>query len=232
MRSEDPCTLPKALKNEVEIAGMRAAHTRDGKALTRFLSWFADTAPSGGLTEIAASDRLRAFRSETGALRDLSFPTISSGGPNGAVVHYNATAETNREIGQGELYLVDSGAQYLDGTTDVTRTIAVGTPSAEMKDRVKGLTALQIYDFATREAVDISGDIAQFKHCVQPVTVTHPITGRRALYVNPLITARIEDMPDDESRTMLDELFGFANKRCGTFAPVFCGRPPKWWWAR
>ena len=72
VRSEDPCTLPKALKNEVEIAGTRAAHTRDGKALTRFLSWFADTAPSGGLTEIAASDRLRAFRSETGALRDLS----------------------------------------------------------------------------------------------------------------------------------------------------------------
>ena len=135
VRSEDPCTLPKALKNEVEIAGTRAAHTRDGKALTRFLSWFANTAPSGGLTEIAASDRLRTFRSETGALRDLSFPTISSGGPNGAVVHYNATAETNREIGQGELYLVDSGAQYLDGTTDVTRTVAVGTPSAEMKDR-------------------------------------------------------------------------------------------------
>ena len=135
VRSEDPCTLPKALKNEVEIAGTRAAHIRDGKALTRFLSWFANTAASGGLTETAAADRLRAFRSETGALRDLSFPTISSGGPNGAVVHYNATAETNREIGQGELYLVDSGAQYLDGTTDVTRTIAVGTPSAEMKDR-------------------------------------------------------------------------------------------------
>lgn len=135
VRGEDPCTLPKAIKNEVEIAGTRTAHTRDGAALTRFLSWFADTAPRGGLTEITASDRLRLFRSETGALRDLSFPTISSGGPNGAVVHYNATQETNREIGQGELYLVDSGAQYLDGTTDVTRTIAVGTPTAEMKDR-------------------------------------------------------------------------------------------------
>jgi Xaa-Pro aminopeptidase len=135
VRSEDPCTLPKALKNDVEVAGTRAAHTRDGKALIRFLSWFASTACSGGLTEIAASDRLRAFRSETGALRDLSFPTISSSGPNGAVVHYNATAETNREIGKNELYLVDSGAQYLDGTTDVTRTVAVGTPSAEMKDR-------------------------------------------------------------------------------------------------
>jgi Xaa-Pro aminopeptidase len=135
VRSEDPCTLPKALKNDVEVIGTRAAHTRDGKALTRFLSWFADAASRGGLTEIAASDRLRAFRSETGALRDLSFPTISSSGPNGAIVHYNATAETNRQIGQDELYLVDSGAQYLDGTTDVTRTVAVGTPSAEMKDR-------------------------------------------------------------------------------------------------
>ena len=135
VRSEDPCTLPKALKNDVETTGTRAAHIRDGKALTRFLSWFAGTASGGGLTEIAASDRLRAFRSETGALRDLSFPTISSGGPNSAVVHYNPTAETNRKIGQGELYLVDSGAQYLDGTTDVTRTIAVGMPSSEMKDR-------------------------------------------------------------------------------------------------
>lgn len=85
--------------------------------------------------------------------------------------------------------------------------------SDDMKERVRGKTALQIYDFATRETVDISGDIAQYKHCVQPVTVTHPVTGRRALYVNPLITARIEDMPEDESREMLDELFAFADNR-------------------
>ena len=135
LREEDPCALPKAIKNEAEIDGTRAAHERDGFALTRYLHWLSETAPKGGVTEIAASDQLRNFRAETGALRDLSFPTISSTGPNGAVVHYNATAETNRELGSGELYLVDSGAQYLDGTTDVTRTVAIGTPTAEMKDR-------------------------------------------------------------------------------------------------
>ena len=134
-RGEDPCALPKAIKNEVEIAGTRAAHLRDGGALTRFLAWFAEAAPAGGLSELSAADRLQAFRTENGAFRDLSFPTISSAGPNGAVVHYHATPETDRAIGKGELYLVDSGAQYPDGTTDVTRTIVVGTPPPEMKDR-------------------------------------------------------------------------------------------------
>ncbi len=134
-RKEDPCTLPKAIKNDAEISGARAAHLRDGKALTKFLQWFAAAAPEGDLNEIDAAERLRAFRAEAGDLRDLSFPTISSTGPNGAVVHYHATPETNRTIGDGELYLVDSGAQYPDGTTDVTRTIAVGRPTLEMKDR-------------------------------------------------------------------------------------------------
>ena len=132
---EDPCALPKAIKNEIEIAGMRNAHERDGLALTRYLHWLSKSAAKERVTEIAASDQLHKFRSESGALRDLSFPTISSTGPNGAVVHYHATEETNRELGSGELYLVDSGAQYLDGTTDVTRTIAVGEPTAEMTDR-------------------------------------------------------------------------------------------------
>ena len=135
VREEDPCALPKAIKNRTEITGTRVAHERDGLALTRYLFWLSNTAPKGGLTEIAASDQLRKFRAESGALRDLSFPTISSTGPNGAVVHYNATGETNRELRSGELYLVDSGAQYLDGTTDVTRTVAVGKPTAEMIDR-------------------------------------------------------------------------------------------------
>jgi Xaa-Pro aminopeptidase len=127
-RGSDPCLLPKACKNEVELAGTRAAHRRDGAALTRFLAWLAEQAPGGGLTEIGASDRLEAFRRENEMFRDLSFPTISGAGPDGAIVHYRAMPETDRRIEAGQLYLVDSGAQYLDGTTDVTRTIAIGTP--------------------------------------------------------------------------------------------------------
>ena len=135
VRGEDPCTLPKAIKNDIEISGAKTAHIRDGIALTRFLHWFDKNAKKGGLSEITASEKLEYYRIQSGVLRDLSFPTISSCGPNGAVVHYNATIDTNREIKQGELYLVDSGAQYSDGTTDVTRTVAVGTPTDEMKDR-------------------------------------------------------------------------------------------------
>ncbi|MBL28781.1 MAG: X-Pro aminopeptidase [Rhodospirillaceae bacterium] len=131
----DPCALPKAVKNAVEIEGTRHAHRRDGAALTRFLHWLSATAPQGGVTEIAAADRLEAFRREDGLFRDLSFPTISGAGSNGAIVHYRVTDSSNRPLQPGELYLVDSGAQYPDGTTDVTRTVAIGAPSAEMRDR-------------------------------------------------------------------------------------------------
>jgi len=131
----DPCQLPKACKNAVELAGTRAAHVRDGVAVARFLHWLAGAAPAGAVDEIEAAARLRAFRAEHGLLRDLSFPTISGSGPNGAIVHYSVTPETNRRLQPGELYLVDSGAQYPDGTTDITRTVAIGTPTAEMRDR-------------------------------------------------------------------------------------------------
>ncbi len=145
-RAADPCQLPKARKNPVELAGTRAAHRRDGAALTRYLAWLAHEAPSGRLSEIAASDRLEALRREGEHFRDLSFSTISGAGSNGAIVHYRASPKTEKVLEPGSLYLVDSGAQYLDGTTDVTRTIAVGTPSAEMKDRftrvLKGHIAL------------------------------------------------------------------------------------------
>jgi len=131
----DPITLMKAVKNAAEIAGTRAAHLRDGAALVRFLAWLDQEAPSGRLTEIDAVEALEAFRAETGALKDISFPTISGAGPNGAIVHYRVTRQTNRTLRPGELFLIDSGAQYEDGTTDVTRTVAIGEPTAEMRDR-------------------------------------------------------------------------------------------------
>ncbi|MDO7835685.1 aminopeptidase P family protein [Sphingobium sp. HBC34] len=142
----DPAVLPKAIKNATEIAGHKAAQARDGAALSRFLHWIAVEAPKGGLTELDASDRLEAFRKETGLLEDLSFDTISGAGPNGAVVHYRVEEKTNRPIETGTLYLVDSGGQYRDGTTDVTRTVAIGTPTEEMRRRftlvLKGHVAL------------------------------------------------------------------------------------------
>jgi Xaa-Pro aminopeptidase len=127
--------LPKACKNKAEVAGTRAAHLRDGRALTRFLAWLGTTAAKGDVDEITAAKKLEAFRAETGALRDLSFDTISGAGANGAIVHYRVTTHTNQPLKPGELYLVDSGAQYLDGTTDVTRTVAIGEPNAEQRDR-------------------------------------------------------------------------------------------------
>jgi len=146
IEARDPCILAKAIKNPVEIDGSRAAHRRDGAALTRFLHWVATCAQDGEVDELAASDHLHALRRETGCLEDLSFDTISGSGPNGAIVHYRASAATNRKLVPGSLYLVDSGGQYRDGTTDVTRTLAIGTPSDEMRDRytrvLKGHIAL------------------------------------------------------------------------------------------
>jgi Xaa-Pro aminopeptidase len=134
-RGADPVALMKAVKNNAEIAGSRAAHLRDGVALVRFLSWFDREAPSGKLTEIGAVEALETFRRDSGLLRDVSFPTIAGSGPNGAIVHYRVTSASNRAIGKNELFLIDSGAQYEDGTTDVTRTIVVGAPSDDMRDR-------------------------------------------------------------------------------------------------
>ncbi len=144
--AEDPCLILKACKNAVELAGTRAAHKRDGAAVCRFLAWLAAEVGKGGIDEIAAAKRLSAFRRENALFQDLSFTTISGAGPNGAIVHYRVTPKTNRKLEPGSLYLVDSGAQYLDGTTDITRTVAIGTPSDEMRDRftrvLKGHIAL------------------------------------------------------------------------------------------
>jgi Xaa-Pro aminopeptidase len=135
VRGPDPVSPLKAVKNPTEIEGTRAAHRRDAVALARFLAFIDREAPKGRLTEIDAVEALETFRRDTGALKDVSFPTISGTGPNGAIVHYRVTRKSNRRIQLGELLLIDSGAQYEDGTTDVTRTMAVGEPTAEMRDR-------------------------------------------------------------------------------------------------
>lgn len=131
----DPCLFPKARKNDAEIAGARAAHVRDGAAVVRFLAWLDGATTTGQVDEITAVRKLEGFRAETGALKEISFDTISGSGPNGAIVHYRVTEATNRRLGPGELFLVDSGGQYADGTTDITRTVAIGNPTQEMRDR-------------------------------------------------------------------------------------------------
>ena len=153
VEARDPTILPKAVKNHVEQAGHRAAQARDGAALSRFLHWMGETAHQGGLDELSAAARLKSFRQDTGMLHDLSFDTISATGPNGAHCHYKVDEKSNRAIEPNSIYLVDSGGQYLDGTTDVTRTIWVGpgSPTAEMKDRftrvLKGHIALALAVF-------------------------------------------------------------------------------------
>jgi Xaa-Pro aminopeptidase len=130
---EDPCILPKAIKTTAEIKGARAAHLRDGAAVSRFLAWLDEYSPSGRVDEISAAMKLEDFRRESGELKDISFDSISAAGPHGAVVHYRPTTVSNLKLKPRSLYLIDSGGQYADGTTDITRTIAIGTPSAEMR---------------------------------------------------------------------------------------------------
>lgn len=168
IEARDPCVLPKATKNGTEQAGHRAAQARDGAALSRFLHWLSVEAPKGGVTEMSAAEMLHQFRRETGDLRDLSFDTISGSGPNGAVVHYRVSEETNRTLPPGSCYLVDSGGQYPDGTTDVTRTVWIGpdAPPAELRDRftrvLKGHIALARAVFPTGTAGHQLDALARF----------------------------------------------------------------------
>ena len=135
VRGVDPCVLPKARKNATEVRGARVAHQRDGAVMARFLAWLDREAGVGTVDEISAARQLEILRRETQALKDISFDTISGSGPNAAIVHYRVTTASNRKLQAGQLYLVDSGAQYLDGTTDITRTVAIGAPTREMQER-------------------------------------------------------------------------------------------------
>lgn len=132
LRQRDPVAIPRACKNAAEIRGTTAAHIRDGVALTRFLHWLDTEAQSGEVTEIETVMKLEAFREELGNLNDLSFPSISGAGPNGALPHYRVSTASNRKLERGSLFLIDSGGQYLDGTTDVTRTVPIGQPTEDM----------------------------------------------------------------------------------------------------
>ena len=142
----DPCILPKACKNSTEITGSRAAHIRDAAAMVEFLCWLETAAASGTLTEIDVVQKLETFRRNTNALKDISFETISGSGPNGAIVHYRVDENSNRTIQTGETLLVDSGGQYEDGTTDITRTVAIGeVPNATKRANtlvLKGMIAI------------------------------------------------------------------------------------------
>jgi Xaa-Pro aminopeptidase len=172
----DPVLLAKACKTPAEIAGHRAASVRDGAALSRFLRWIEAEGPKGTQTELSAAAKLEAFRHESGVLLDLSFDTISATGPNGALPHYHVTPEGDTQIEPGQLYLVDSGGQYADGTTDVTRVVPIGTPTPEMRDRFTrvlkghialataafphGTTGAQLDAFARRPLWEVGLDFA------------------------------------------------------------------------
>ena len=151
VKGDDPCALPKARKNAAEVAGTIAAHDRDAVAMVRFLAWLDAEAPSGRLMETDVVTALEGFRAETNALRDISFDTICGAGPHGAIVHYRVTLKTDRAVWPDELLLVDSGGQYVDGTTDITRTVAVGevpeAPKAAFTRVLKGLIGLSALRF-------------------------------------------------------------------------------------
>jgi Xaa-Pro aminopeptidase len=146
IHGKDPCRLPKARKNATEQEGARAAHRRDGVAMARFLCWLDEAAPRGGENEVSVAERLAEFRVQTGMLKDLSFDSISAAGPHAAIPHYRVSRASALPLKLNEIYLIDSGAQYQDGTTDITRTVIVGAPAAEMKDRftrvLKGMIAV------------------------------------------------------------------------------------------
>jgi len=171
VRGMDPCTLPRACKNSVEIDGTREAHRRDGAALTRFLHWLATDGQINPPDEKQAVAKLEGFREATGVLKDLSFDTIGAANGHGALPHYRPTERSNERAALGSLLLVDSGGQYLDGTTDVTRTVAIGTPTAEMVQRntlvLKGHLAIARLRFpagTTGSAIDAFARAALWAH--------------------------------------------------------------------
>jgi Xaa-Pro aminopeptidase len=202
VEAPDPARIPRAVKNAAEIAGSRAAHRRDGAAMAKLLAWL-DRQEPGTTDEIAVVTKLEECRRRTGEetqmpLRDVSFDTISGAGPNGAVIHYRVSHATNRPLADGELFLLDSGAQYQDGTTDITRTVPVGRPSEEMRERctlvLKGLIALSMLRFpaGTRGSeIDAMARMALWRHGLDYAHGTgHGVGSYLAVHEGPQRIAR------------------------------------------
>lgn len=210
----DPCILPKARKNSAEIAGHEAAQLRDATAMCEFLCWLESEAPKGGLTEIDVVTKLEGFRRATNAMLDLSFDTICGAGPNGAIMHYRVTRETNRPVRSGELLVVDSGAQYLDGTTDITRTLAIGEVGADEKacfTRVlQGMIALSRVRFPARGVTGGHLDsIARYPlwlaHQDFDHGTGHGIGAYLSVHEGPQRFARINDVPLEPGMMLSNE---------------------------
>jgi Xaa-Pro aminopeptidase len=198
----DPARIPRATKNQAEIAGSRAAHRRDGAAVAKLLCWL-DRQKPGSLDEIAVVTRLEETRRQTGEetqmpLRDVSFDTISGAGPNGAIMHYRVSRATNRKLQSGELFLLDSGAQYQDGTTDITRTVPIGQPTEEMRERftlvLKGMIGISTLRFpaGTRGSeIDAVARMALWKHgCDFAHGTGHGVGSYLAVHEGPQRIAR------------------------------------------
>ncbi|AZO12227.1 MULTISPECIES: aminopeptidase P family protein [unclassified Mesorhizobium] len=198
----DPARIPRATKNQAEINGSRAAHRRDGAAVAKLLCWL-DRQEPGTLDEIAVVTRLEEVRRQTGEetqmpLRDISFDTISGAGPNGAIMHYRVSRATSRKLQSGELFLLDSGAQYQDGTTDITRTVPVGQPTEEMRERftlvLKGMIGISMLRFpaGTRGSeIDAVARIALWRHgCDFAHGTGHGVGSYLAVHEGPQRIAR------------------------------------------
>ena len=210
---DDPCRLPKARKNAAEVAGTREAHLRDGAAMVEFLCWLDTQAPKGGLTEIDVVRALEGFRRATNALHDISFDTICGAGPNGAIMHYRVTEASNRPVRLNELLLVDSGAQYIDGTTDITRTMAVGDPGDEARacyTRVlQGLIAISRVRFPRGLAGRDLDPLARFPQWVDGMDFDHG-TGHGvgvflSVHEGPQRLSRISEVPLETGMMLSNE---------------------------
>lgn len=208
----DPCLLPKARKTAAELAGMRAAHRRDGAAMAEFLRWF-ETVALHRPSEIELAMKLEECRRATGELLDISFDTISGAGPNGAIVHYRVTDETNRRLEPGELYLVDSGGQYADGTTDITRTLAAGAPPAEARAAytrvLQGMIALSRARFPRGVAGAHLDALARYPLWLVGADYDHGtghgVGAALSVHEGPVRLSRISTLPLEEGMILSNE---------------------------